>query len=299
MRQKNRSRLLIFLTLCLAAAWAVVSLSACTQTIKSSTAGAKASLYERVMHSGKLRCGYLVYTPGCIKNLKTGKMEGVGPEVLELVAERLGLELEWTEEVGLVSMIEGLETGRYDIVGSPIWANSSRAKVADFSRPFYYSPVCAFTRKGDDRFTGKLSAINSDKVTIATMDGEMSSIIARADFPRAKILSLPQLSEMSQLILTVATGKADVVFADPAEVFRFVEHNPNSVQNITPDHPVRVFGDTYMFSRGQSEFKAMLNTTLDELINSGEIDKVIAKYEAYPNAYFRVAFPYRSDYRRQ
>jgi ABC-type amino acid transport substrate-binding protein len=129
------------------------------------------------------------------------------------------------------------------------------------------------------------------------MDGEMSAIIARTDFPKARTYSLPQLSDISQLLLSVATGKADVAFVDPVEAYHFIKHNPGSLENITPDQPVRVFGDTYMFCRGETEFKDMLNTTLDELANSGEIDQVIQKYEPYPNAYIRVALPYRQSHR--
>src|SRR5208282_6510914 len=76
-------------------------IASCSQLTKLQPAPAKASLYERVTGSGKIRCGYLIYTPGCMKDLKTGKMSGIGPDVLSLAAKRLGLELEWTEEVGL------------------------------------------------------------------------------------------------------------------------------------------------------------------------------------------------------
>jgi len=228
-----------------------------------------------------------------MKNLKTGKMEGIGPEVLELAAQRLGLSLEWTEEVGLVSMIEGLQTGRYDMLGSPIWANASRAKLVDFSKPLYFSPVCAFVRKGDGRFLSKLDSINSEKIKIATMDGEMSAIIAKTNFPKAQTVSLPQLSDISQLLLTVSTAKADVTFVDPVEAYQFNKHNASALANITRDRPVRVFANTFMFSRGETEFKDMLNTTLDELTNSGEIDSVIRKYEPFPNAYLGVAAPYK------
>ena len=291
------------LTLALALAASALVMVSCTMAPQSPIASSQTSLYDKVIHSGKLRCGYLIYTPGCMKDLKTGKMTGVGPDILALAAKRLGLELVWTEEVGLVSMIDGLQTGRYDIVGSPIWANASRAKLVDFSKPIYYSPVSAYVKKGNNQFSvsvsGNINALNSEKVKIATMDGEMSSIIARTDFPKAKTLSLPQLSDISQILLTVASGKADVAFVDPVEAYRFIEHNPGSLENITRDRPLRVFGNTYMFRRGEAEFKDMLNTTIDELANSGEIDRVIAGYEPFPNAYFRVAYPYRSESQAQ
>jgi hypothetical protein len=48
-----------------------------------------------------------------------------------------------------------------------------------------------------------------------------------------------------------------------------------------------------MFNRGEFEFKAMLDTVLDEVINSGAMNKIISKYEHVPNEICRVALPYR------
>ena len=58
-------------------------------------------------------------------------------------------------------------------------------------------------------------------------------------------------------------------------------------------HPIRLFPDCWMFSRGEFEFKAMLDTVLDEVINSGAMDKIISKYELAANLVYRVALPYQ------
>jgi hypothetical protein len=41
--------------------------------------------------------------------------------------------------------------------------------------------------------------------------------------------------------------------------------------------------------------KGLIDTAVDELENSGVIDKIIKKYEPGPNAFYRVAKPYRSE----
>jgi len=48
----------------------------------------------------------------------------------------------------------------------------------------------------------------------------------------------------------------------------------------------------WIFKRGEFEFKAMLDTVLDEVINSGEMEKIIHKYEPNKGAIFLVATPY-------
>src|SRR6185369_13046620 len=114
-----------------------------------------------------------------------------------------------------------------------------------------------------------------------------------ADFPNAKKLSLPQMADVSELLLSVGTGKADVTFAEPLFAYNFVKKNPKSIQNISANKPVRILPNVFMFNAGEEKFKAMLNTTLDEMINSGDVDKILAKYEPFPKAYLRVALPYQ------
>jgi ABC-type amino acid transport substrate-binding protein len=157
----------------------------------------------------------------------------------------------------------------------------------------YFSPVFVYVKKGDKRFAGHLERIDSPDVKIATVDGETAQVIAEADFPKAKRLSLPQMTDCSQMLLNVVTGKADVTILEPAFTNQFIRHNPISIENICPEKPIRVFPNCWMFSRGEFEFKAMIDTVLDEVINSGAMDKIINKYEKYPNELFRVALPYQ------
>jgi ABC-type amino acid transport substrate-binding protein len=125
------------------------------------------------------------------------------------------------------------------------------------------------------------------------MDGEMAEMITQADFPKAQRLSLPQMAEVSDMLLSVSSGKADVTFVEPTTVYYFEKHNPNAVQNVAPKKPLRIFPNVFMFNVGEEKFKAMLNTALDEISNSGELERIISKYEPYPRDYLRVASPYK------
>jgi ABC-type amino acid transport substrate-binding protein len=92
-------------------------------------------------------------------------------------------------------------------------------------------------------------------------------------------------------LLTVSTGKADMTFTEPADAAAFMKANPGSIERI--GSPVRVFPNCWIFKRGQMEFRSMINTALDQLINSGAVDKIISKYEPAPNILYRVGRPYK------
>jgi ABC-type amino acid transport substrate-binding protein len=251
------------------------------------------TLHDRVLRTGKIRAAYAVYFPLFVRDPNTKRFSGIGYDALLLAAKRLGLQLEMTEEVSTGTMIEGLRGNRYDIMACPVWANATRSRAADFSRPLCYSTICAFTKYGDKRIDSTLKGLAQGKYKVATIDGEMAEMIAKADFPATKRLSLPQLAPFSDLLLSVSTGKADITFAEPLFGYDFNRHNPKSIQNVTPNNPLRVFPNGYMFKVGEPEFKAMLNTALDEIANSGELEKIIAKYEPYSKAYYRCAAPYQ------
>lgn len=270
-------------------------LSACQPISRPhSTDLGSVSVYERVMQSGKIRCGYIIDPPGCRKDPNTKKLSGIGVETIELLGKNLGLKIEWAEELDWGSMIQGLETGRYDIIATPIWPNSARVRVADFTRPLYFSPVFAYAKKSSSLLRlSKLDMLNSPKYTIASIDGATPEVIAREDFPKARLLSLPQQCEISQLVLTVSSGKADATFVEPAVVAAYEKHNPGIIERIPSARPVRVFPDCWAIKRGQMEFKSMIDNALNQLINSGALDKLIDKYEPAPQTLFRISIPYR------
>ncbi len=269
----------------------ILGLSSCSPNYTSSAHST--SLYDRVLRSGKLRCAYMVYPPVCIKDPSTGKLSGIAIDALELIAKKLGISIVWVEEVGPGTMIEGLQSNRYDMIASTFWTNAARAKVILFSKPLFFTPIFVFARHGDKRFLNHISAINSKDVTIATVDGGTAQVIAESDFPRAKTLSLPELSDFTQDLLNIITKKADVTFAEPALVNRFCQKNPGTIDNVSPKQPLRVFQNCWIFKRGEYEFKSMFDTVLEELLNSGEVDKVLARYETAPGEIYRDRAPYQ------
>jgi ABC-type amino acid transport substrate-binding protein len=246
------------------------------------------SVYDRVMRTGVLRCGYTPYSVGFMKDANTGKMSGIYFDVISRLAENLNLKVDWVEEVGWSGQVEGLKSRRYDLICSPVSLNSGRARAADFSIPLYYSPVHIWAQKNNAAVADDFKSLNQSNIRISTLDGEQTSVFAKQFFPQAQQVSLPQTSPFSDLLLQVTTGKADIVFAEPTSVYEFLKYNPDSLRQITPDErPLLVVPNIILLPRGEYEFKAMIDNGLREMFNSHIIDMVIDKYEANPHSYIR------------
>jgi ABC-type amino acid transport substrate-binding protein len=249
---------------------------------------------DRVLETKTIRAAYTIYPPGCMKDKETGKLYGVFVETLEKIGQELNVKIDWVEEVGWGTQIEGLKTNRYDMMGSSVWANPKRAKFAYLSKPLYYSPISIFVRKDDNRWDNveSWSVFNDPKVRISTIDGGTGEVIVRNNFPKATRVSLPQMTEFSQSFMDVVHKKADLLFLEPFYGYKFSETNPNTIKNIAEKKPLRMFGNCYMFKQGEDEFQNMINIVLEDLQNSGFIEDLIKKYEKYPNTIVRVNKPY-------
>lgn len=244
------------------------------------------TLHQRVVDSGVIRASYANYPPYCIKDPNSGKLSGIFVEVLNEVGERLELKVEWVEEVGWGAIFEGLNSNRHDVFGAGIWRNSSRGKVGDFSDPLFYNLIKVYGRSDESRFSGSFDEINSPDIRISMMDGAMENLIANADYPEAKAVSVTQLNQWSDVLLNITSGKADLTFAEPSAVNRFLDKNPGELKELFGGKPVRAFANTYAFKHGEPEFKAMLNAAIEEIINDGTAEKIIRKYENGPNEFF-------------
>jgi len=241
----------------------------------------------------RLRASFMNYPPACMKDTRTGNMRGIFVDILQKVCDNLGLILEWTEEVGWASQIEGLESDRYDIVGSPVWANPKRGKLATLSIPVYYSAIGVFVRANENRFSSNLDLINNPNVRIGTIDGESADLIARTDYPKATRISSAQTTDFSQILHDLATNKCDVFFTEPYFANEFLINNPDTIKNIAETNPIRLYGNCYMIKRNSFQQQQMLNVTIQGLIDIGYVDKVIAKYVPNPREFFRTVNIYK------
>jgi polar amino acid transport system substrate-binding protein len=248
--------------------------------------------YDKVLETRTIRVGYIPYGPSFIKDPNTGNLSGIMHDVLIEAGRSMELKIEFDEEVGWGTMVEAVQTGKVDMVCTGLWPNSTRGRFVDFTSPIYYSPIKAYVRGSNTFFDGDLNRANSKDIKVSAIDGEMTSIISRFDFPNAATSLLPQNADISQVLLDVASNKADITFVETAIANEFMANNPSQIKEVPNVLPLRVFPNVMMIPKGDVKFQSMLNITFEELHNTGFIEKVIEKYEKYPNSFFRRQPPY-------
>ncbi|MDB5478743.1 MAG: amino acid transporter substrate-binding protein family [Alphaproteobacteria bacterium] len=250
--------------------------------------------YERILDKGVLRCGYYVFPPALSIDPNTKEKTGFAVDITNEIAKKLHLKVEWTEEVTFGTMMPALQANHFDAICTPVWVNAAQGREVEYTRDLFYTPIVAVARQEDMRFKDT-NSFNSPSITLATMDGEITSAIAADDFPQAKTLAVPNNSDLSVLFTNVKNKKADVTFTDLNALERFNKNNDNALKNITPDYPVRIFPFTLAVQKGEFELLSHLNYTITEMLYSGQIERIVRKHEIYPNSYLYISTPYRVD----
>lgn len=250
------------------------------------------SVYEKVKAAGTISCGYSIWNPITYKDLETGAVKGASVDIVEAIGRKTDIKINWAEETAWGTIVEGLVTSRYDMICTTVGALSSRGKAIDFSKPLFYLPIYVVSRKDDTRFDNSKSSINSEDVKLGVLEGEGTSIFAQEHFPKAKLVSVPQISDYAMLLEDVKTGKSDVTLISGDTFAEFDKKNPGILKIANKNAPIGAFRVAFGLPKGDYQFKLMIDTAIDELQDDGTLDKILTQYDPDAKLYLRVATPY-------
>jgi polar amino acid transport system substrate-binding protein len=268
----------------------VMTISVVLSLFSISAQAADESVYERVIASGKIRCGYLIYPPAIIKDPNTGDLSGVFYDVVEEIGHKLSLEIEWAEEAEWSGFINDLKANRFDMMCGTAWQNASRGREANPIDPLYYSGVTTWARKDDTRFNKSVDMLNDPAYRIAVKDGTTTDFLAKSDFPKAQLLSLGDLAAYSDLAVAVNAKKADVTFLEQYVAQLYSVNNPNQIKQVS--EPLRYYGNVMWVKKGQRDFEIMVNTAIEEILNTNFLETTFKKYDVPEGSYLMPAKPY-------
>lgn len=235
-------------------------------------------VYDRVMKSGTIKCGYFIWPPFIEKDLTTGKISGFFPDLVEETGKELGLKIDWVEEVSWASIFEGYAAGRYDMICGPLFMTPGRARGTDFTAELFYVPIYLYAREGDARFDDNYAAANDPAVKFAYLDGEYSQTAATDFFPKAQSVSTAGLTDgATQIFMDIASGKADLTATEPTTGKLFMDANPGKIRQAAGD-PLVLFPVAMPVPQGEYKFRRMLDITLKNLHDKKYVEGLLKKY---------------------
>lgn len=247
------------------------------------------SIAEHVLKTGTIRCGYFVWSPLLAKDLNTGALSGVAYDIMEEIGKRLSLKIDWAEETGMDTALEGVGH-RYDMFCAPLFAASARGRVVSFSTPYAYTKIYLVIRANDTRFDQDINIINNPAYKISLLEGEATAIYARQKFPLAMPHAISQTQGFSFVLKDVELGKADATITDSKTIADYNKTNGHALRTVgTP-----VTSNAIIFPLPNDfRFKMMFDAALNELILDGSIEQILKKHD-YAESGALPILPYRT-----
>lgn len=256
-----------------------------THTITATTASNDGG-FDRMLQTGALRCGYQYWDGGLMRDESSGQLHGFMVDVINAIAKNAEVKVEWVGPVDWGNITADLTAGKIDAWCASTWLDARRAKYVRMTDPVAYNGFEAFVRANDTRFDADAGLLNDPAVTLAVIGGTASGQVSQRAIPNAKIYELPPTATDMDLLLYVATGKADVGFVAPGMAWQFMQENPGKVKRAHPGHSYARMGPVFAVAIDDERLAQFFNIALAELRNTGVIARLIADYNAkYPGLF--------------
>ncbi|MFY9288171.1 MAG: transporter substrate-binding domain-containing protein [Alphaproteobacteria bacterium] len=238
----------------------------------------KESLYERITSTGTIRCGYTSWKPVFFIDPVTGEKKGIFHDLIEEAGKRLNLKIVWQEEVGWGSIIESIRSGRVDMVCGGYWLNTPRLRNLSATAPQLYTPLYVYGRQDETRSFKSLNDLNSDQLTVATIDGSGEAEIVAKRFAKTKRFTLTELNTEADEIQALLTNKVDFIVLDVASANVYMAANPGKIRSLLPDEPTVVFPNVMLMPQHEHQLKEVMDNILRNIEYDGTLDDTLARY---------------------
>lgn len=255
----------------------------------------KQTAFDRIMSTNTIRCGYYVFPPVTYRDPNTNKLSGMSVDMMNEIADRSGLKIEWVEEVNFSNWTEGLKNNRFDVACTPMWPEMALARVITFSTPMFYAGLHPLIRANDTKLLNakEYTDFNKPDVRIITQDSNGIDVLTRANFPNATINSVPPTMDGPTILLEIVNNKADMILLDKNAEYMYNKNNPNTFKLRDDLPPVKLQSFAFAFNVNEYNLKNFIDTAVESLIYDGTMERLVKKWEPAPKTFLLTSEPHR------
>jgi len=200
--------------------------------------------------------------------VKDGDIVGFDVDLVRLMAEELGVELEIVN-VGWSSLPAELLTGKIDIIVSGMTATLDRAKRILFSDPYYETGLCLLLHKKTTEGIKSVADLNRPEFRIVAKANTTGHYAAQRFLPDAKLLTLPKEAICA---LEVSQGKADAFIYDQLAIVKHSRRYPETTRTILEPFTYEPY--SMGLPAGDFEWWRWVNLFLDQIRKDGRYDEI-------------------------
>ncbi|WP_297964559.1 transporter substrate-binding domain-containing protein [uncultured Anaerovibrio sp.] len=231
---------------------------------------------EDIAARGTIRIGTTGdYIPMSYLNPRIGAYEGIDAELSQLIADSLGVNIEYVPTSWPTLTADTL-AGKFDIALCGISRNYARAKTMAMSDAYGEGAFgkTILCRKSDAKKYQSLADIDRPEVRVMINPGGTNEKFAHANLKQAKLIVHQENADIPR---QVAEGNADIMITETVEAARYIELNDKLAAPLM-NAPFTRHSCGILMQKGDQEFLNYINFVLAELKMDGTLAKLEKKY---------------------
>jgi len=206
-----------------------------------------------------------------LMDIKTGKIQGFDVDMAKALTKIIDpkAKAEFTQ-VTSGTRIPLLKNGNIDAIIATMSITPERAKVVDFTKPYFLAGQSLLVQKGSK--IANIQDVNHKGVTVVGVAGSTSVQTIAKLAPKSEVLALP---DYATALSALKAGQGDVLTTDSGIIAGMAEE----------DKSLKMVGGTFTnepygiaFAKDNPELVKKTNAAIDELHKNGTYAKLIKKW---------------------
>ncbi len=200
------------------------------------------------------------------------KVEGIDMDIAQAVADKLGVELV-IQNMDFDGALLAVQQGKVDMVAAGVSVSEEREEVMDFSVKYVDSKDVVVVNKENPAVSESTADALADKV-VGVQQGNIADLwVSENTAPK----SVQRYTKFVQAAQDLMNGKIDCIVMDEAPAIELVASSNDGLEILEGD---ALFEDSYAvaLAKGNDSMKAAVDAVITDLIESGEMDEIIASH---------------------
>ena len=202
----------------------VLAASVEAQSPKSGTAPTP-EVRQALAPTGTLRVGLVLGNPlGVLRDAASGEMKGVGFDLGQALARRMGVPFEPVQHPSAGALVDGAKSGAWDVAFMGV--NPARAKEVDFTAPHLEVELGYLIPGGSSLST--LADVDRPGIRVAVQEGGPVDRLLSDTLTKAVVVRAVRGSGFSGTLELLQSGRADVLASSKPILFDTLHQLPGS-----------------------------------------------------------------------
>lgn len=193
---------------------------------------------------------------------------GIDVDISKKIAEKLGVELQ-INNTSFDALTAELASGKCDFVAAGMSKDPTREESVDFSDPYFSATQSIIVLKDSDIKSSEDLAGKTIGVQLGTTgDQYCTENVEGADVQR--------MNKAVDAVSDLIAGRLDAVVVDNFPAKKLVANNSDKIMMLDE----ALTGEEYCIAvpKGDTELLDLINETLQEMEESGELDEIVGNY---------------------